>query len=278
MDPVKRLRLVILDACRDNPFTRSMKRTIATRSIGRGLAKVEVVSSDTLIAFAAKAGSTAADGYSQNSPFTTALLHNLATPGLDLRLSLGRVRDEVLKATKGEQEPFVYGSLGGSTVALVPAVQQPAPAAAAPATAPSGNTTEAARRFYEMAERIGTKEAWNQFLSIYPTSPYAGLARAALHKLETEQTKSAARPEPEADKPEVDTKKTDAPAKRPSDKPAAHTKPRQAAKDSSPNADKGGGNIVCGRTGCQEVKPGCRVGRAPEQAHSFAGFSSVVCN
>ena len=62
MDPVKRLRLVILDACRDNPFTRTMKRTMSSRSIGRGLAKVEPLTSDTLIAFAAKAGSTAMDG------------------------------------------------------------------------------------------------------------------------------------------------------------------------------------------------------------------------
>ena len=67
LEQAKRLRLVILDACRDNPFERSMKRTIASRSIGRGLAKVDVLTSDTLIAFAAKAGSTAADGDGANS-------------------------------------------------------------------------------------------------------------------------------------------------------------------------------------------------------------------
>ena len=99
LEPVKRLRLIILDACRENPFTRSMKRTIASRAIGRGLAKVEVVNSDTLIAFSAKAGSTALDGDGKNSPFTTALLNHLATPGLDLRIAFGQVRDDVLKAT-----------------------------------------------------------------------------------------------------------------------------------------------------------------------------------
>jgi uncharacterized caspase-like protein len=67
LDPATRLRLVILDACRDNPFTRSIKRSVNTRSIGRGLAKVEVLTSDTLIAFAAKAGSTAMDGDGKNS-------------------------------------------------------------------------------------------------------------------------------------------------------------------------------------------------------------------
>jgi uncharacterized caspase-like protein len=62
LEQAKRLRFVILDACRDNPFVRSMKRTVGSRSIGRGLAEVRVLTSDTLIAFAAKAGSTAADG------------------------------------------------------------------------------------------------------------------------------------------------------------------------------------------------------------------------
>jgi hypothetical protein len=116
----KRLHLIILDACRDNPFVRSMKRTIPTRSFGRGLAEINVEARDTLIAYAAKAGSTAIDGDGPNSPYTTALVKHLATPGLDVRLALGRVRDEVLRATSSRQEPFVYGSLGGSEIALVP--------------------------------------------------------------------------------------------------------------------------------------------------------------
>ena len=121
LEQAKRLRLVVLDACRDNPFMRSMRRTIGSRSIGRGLAKVEVLTIDTLIAFAAKAGSTAEDGRGSNSPYTTALVKHLATPGLDVRLGFGRVRDEVLRSTKGKQEPVYYGSLGGAEIALVPA-------------------------------------------------------------------------------------------------------------------------------------------------------------
>ena len=62
ISPAKRLRLVILDACRDSPFSEKMKRSVATRSIGRGLAKIEPTTRDTLIAFAAKAGAVAADG------------------------------------------------------------------------------------------------------------------------------------------------------------------------------------------------------------------------
>ena len=105
VEPAKQLRLVILDACRDNPFAKKMKRTIALRAIGRGLAKVEPSSPNTMIAFAAKAGSTASDGDSKNSPFATALVEHLAKPGLDLRKAFGFVRDDVLKATNNTQEP-----------------------------------------------------------------------------------------------------------------------------------------------------------------------------
>jgi len=194
LEPVKRLRLVILDACRDNPFSRTMQRTVGTRSIGRGLAKIEVQTSDTLIAFAAKAGSTATDGDGTNSPFTVALTKNLARPGLDLRLAFGQVRDDVLKATGNRQEPFVYGSLGGSTVSLVPASAQTV--AAAPAAAPTPQSD--IRQDYQLAERIGTKEAWEQFLSVYDKGFYAGLARAARDKLVAEEQRIASQLKAEA--------------------------------------------------------------------------------
>src|SRR3954454_5817750 len=81
IEPAKQLRLVILDACRDNPFAKNMKRTLASRAIGRGLAKVEPSSPNTVIAFSAKAGSTASDGTGKNSPFAKALVDHLAKPG-----------------------------------------------------------------------------------------------------------------------------------------------------------------------------------------------------
>jgi uncharacterized caspase-like protein len=178
ISPAKRLRLVILDACRDNPFSERMKRSAATRSIGRGLAKIEPATRDTLIAFAAKAGAVAGDGDGPHSPFSTALLKHIATPGLDLRLALGRVRDEVLKTTYGRQEPFVYGSLGGETVALLPQPEVPPDPEAAP------------RRDYEFAAQIGTKEAWNSFLAVHSSGIYADFARAALGKLEAAERAS----------------------------------------------------------------------------------------
>ena len=135
VEGAKRLRLIIVDACRDNPFSVSMKRNVATRSASRGLARVEPQASDTLIAYAARAGSTAEDGYGKHSPLTTALLHNLTVPGLDVRLAFGRIRDEVIKITDNRQEPFVYGSLGGGIISLVPQPSQPS--APDPAAGPS---------------------------------------------------------------------------------------------------------------------------------------------
>jgi uncharacterized caspase-like protein len=183
IEPAKKLRLVILDACRDNPFSKNMKRTLATRAIGQGLAKIEPTSPNMLIAYSAKAGSTAADGDGRNSPFTVALSKHLTTPGLDVRRAFGFVRDDVLKTTSNRQEPFVYGSLGGEDVPLVPA-----PAKAAPAPSPQAE----ARRDYELALQIGNKDALNAFLTQYPDGFYASLAKIQLTRFAAEEARLAA--------------------------------------------------------------------------------------
>ena len=184
VEPAKRLRLVILDACRDNPFAKTMKRMVASRAIGRGLAKVEPTSPNTMIAFAAKAGSTASDGDSKNSPFAAALVERLPTPGLDLRKAFGFVRDDVLKNTSYKQEPYVYGSLGGDDVALV--------AAKPTTTGPQASPDDAIRRNYELALQLGTRDGWNVFLAQYPDGFYAGLAKGQLNKITAEETRAAA--------------------------------------------------------------------------------------
>jgi uncharacterized caspase-like protein len=184
IEPAKQLRLVILDACRDNPFAKTMKRTVASRAIGRGLAKIEPTSPNTMIAFAAKAGSTASDGDFRNSPFATALADHLPKPGLDLRKAFGFVRDDVLKATSYKQEPFVYGSLGGDDVALVSAK----PVAAGP----QANPQDAIRRDYELALQLGTRDGWEAFLAQYPEGFYANLAKGQLNKIAAEETRATA--------------------------------------------------------------------------------------
>ena len=185
IEPAKKLRLVILDACRDNPFSTTMKRSISSRGIERGLAKIEPSNPNTLIAYAAKAGSTASDGAGEHSPFTTALLVQLPVPGQDLRKSLGYVRDAVLKATSNKQEPFVYGSLGGDDVALVAA---PARAATVPSQVSALDPDSKLRKDYELAAAVNTKPAWDAFIANYPKGFYADLARAARSKLDAAPT------------------------------------------------------------------------------------------
>lgn len=108
----RKLRLIVLDACRDNPFIPRMRRMMATRAVGRGLAKVEP-EGGTLIAFAARDGQVAQDGTGANSPFAAAFVKLIMEPGLEINMLFRRVRDEVYAATNRKQEPFTYGSLPG---------------------------------------------------------------------------------------------------------------------------------------------------------------------
>lgn len=109
------LRVVILDACRNNPLAQRMQRARATRSISRGsfgdLDEQQLLD-ETLVAYAAAAGTTAADGTGRNSPYTAALLEYLDAP-LELSALFRRVRGRVLETTGGAQRPHEYQSLLG---------------------------------------------------------------------------------------------------------------------------------------------------------------------
>jgi uncharacterized caspase-like protein len=221
----KKLSLIILDACRDNPFIHAAVHATATRSISNRLVGVQPTGSDTLIAYAAKAGSVSYDGLGANSPFTTALVKYLAEPGLDIRIALGKVRDDVLASTGNRQEPFVYGSLGGADISLVPPPAAPAPASAA------ADPIAAVAHEYEMAERVGARRAWESFLVAHSSGFYADLARAQLAKLvvaETEPSSSAKETKERADRlaatrREEEQQRVQAEATRPSVAPDAAT-------------------------------------------------------
>ncbi len=176
-DSAKKLRVIILDACRDNPFTATMRRDslAAKRSISSGLTQVDPSTTDTLIAYAAKAGSTAEDGDGDHSPFTAALLKDLTVPGRDIRIAFGYVKDDVMKATNGRQEPFVYGSLGGGVYSLV----SPPPQGQEPSTAD-------AKADFELVKQINTRKAWDVYLNTYKTGFYADLARGIRDSLPPE--------------------------------------------------------------------------------------------
>jgi hypothetical protein len=104
-------KLVFLDACRDNPLMQT-----ASRSVSRGLAPINV-SEGTLISYSTKDGQVAQDGDGKNSPFTTALIQHLGDPD-DIAVVLRKVREDVLKNTRGRQQPWEYGSLTGGALVL----------------------------------------------------------------------------------------------------------------------------------------------------------------
>ena len=108
-----KLQLVILDACRNNPFVPRMRGTgRQSRSIGSGLTAIEP-ESGVLVAYAARDGTTALDGEttSANSPYADALARHMGEPGLEISLLFRKVRDDVLVKTGKQQEPYTYGSL-----------------------------------------------------------------------------------------------------------------------------------------------------------------------
>ena len=129
IDGAKKLKLVMLDACRDNPFANAASsnpapvavapastpdntRNARTRSVGRGLGEVKVQGA-SLVVYAAKHGQTALDGEGEDSPFAVAVMQRIATPGVEINKLFRLVRDDVMEATAGRQEPYTYGSLPG---------------------------------------------------------------------------------------------------------------------------------------------------------------------
>ena len=131
VDTVRQLGLVIIDACRDDPFEAATVATTSNRRATRGLITrpLEQVKGSTVVAYSAKHGQVAKDGTGDLSPYAIALLRHLPSPGLDINKLLGRVRDEVLSSTMGEQEPFTYGSRGAADIYLVPPQPSPQPPA-----------------------------------------------------------------------------------------------------------------------------------------------------
>jgi uncharacterized caspase-like protein len=109
----KKLKLIVLDACRDNPFARTMRRSVAFRSVSRGLASVRP-EGGVLVVYAAEDGQVAEDGDGKQSPFSEAFVRRLAEPGVEISKLFRLVTADVLKATGNRQRPYQYGSLPGA--------------------------------------------------------------------------------------------------------------------------------------------------------------------
>lgn len=197
----RRLRIVLLDACRNNPFANKIKSP--NRAIGRGLQAVEA-DNDTVIAFAAKDGSVADDGEGKNSPFAQALVHNLPTP-VEIRQLLGQVRDDVRRATGGKQNPYVSQNLGGGAVYLVPPKSpliKPLSSVAGPAPQPMFDPRQIEMSFWESIRNSKSNADFEAYLKQYPNGAYSGLARNRMAKLTTKSPGPlAAAPKPAAPEP-----------------------------------------------------------------------------
>ncbi|MCR9281290.1 MAG: caspase family protein [Rhodobacteraceae bacterium] len=177
------LNVIILDACRDDPFLRKI-RSASGRSrstFKAGLASIEP-DTNTVIGFAAKEGTTASDGAGRNSPYTSALLNHIATPGLDVGQMFRIIRDEVLKETGREQEPFLYGSLSAGTVTLHPndTAVAPLPVSTSSDTKPSvpamGRSAEDAKIAWEAVRDSDVVSDFDVIISAYAGTIYEQLA------------------------------------------------------------------------------------------------------
>ncbi|MET4803380.1 caspase family protein [Bradyrhizobium sp. LB11.1] len=109
----RKVRLVILDACRDNPFAPTMQHTLSLKLVDKGFSNIEP-GAGFMVVYAAKHGETAIDGDNgADSPFSTALAREIKVPKVEIRKLFDIVRDDVWTATKHEQQPFSYGSPPG---------------------------------------------------------------------------------------------------------------------------------------------------------------------
>ena len=108
----RKLRLVMLDACRDNPFAPTMQRTMALKLVDKGLSNIEP-EAGFMVVYAAKHGETALDGEGGDSPFAVALARDIREPRVEVRKLFDIVRDDVWSASKHQQQPFTYGSPPG---------------------------------------------------------------------------------------------------------------------------------------------------------------------
>ena len=128
----RKLAVVVVDACRNDPVSSSLTRGLRQQlggarstSLGKGLARPGFVPPQTLVAYATATGEVAYDGNGRNSPYVEALLRHLKTPDLEVRLLFGKVRDDVARATGDAQLPDIYSSLGGEESFLVPGLPEP---------------------------------------------------------------------------------------------------------------------------------------------------------
>jgi hypothetical protein len=180
-----KVKLVFLDACRDNPFAAKIRSAKATRSVNVQTGLAEMKSGEgTLIAFATGPGQTALDGEAgTNSPFTRALMANIATSGVEIQQAMTKVRAQVNEETNKGQLPWGHTNLIG-TVYLNPVAGGSAiEASNTPAVAP-GPASEVELEFWRSIKDSNKPEELNAYLTNYPNGTFKQLALTRIAKLQ----------------------------------------------------------------------------------------------
>ncbi|MBR1173578.1 caspase family protein [Bradyrhizobium sp. KB893862 SZCCT0404] len=180
-----KVKLVFLDACRDNPFAAKIKSNAATRSVNVGSGLAEMKSGEgTLIAFATGPGQTALDGQEgNNSPFTRALIDNITKPGVEIQQAMTSVRAQVNEETRKGQLPWGHTNLIGA-VYLNPSqttqVANAAPTASGVAPAATSGTDGVELEYWRSVKESNKPEELNAYLAAYPNGQFKALALARL--------------------------------------------------------------------------------------------------
>jgi hypothetical protein len=183
-----KVKLVLLDACRDNPFAAKIRSAATSRSVNVQSGLAEMKSSEgTLIAFATGPGQTALDGQEgTNSPFTRALVANIAKPGVEIQQAMTQVRAQVNEETNKGQLPWGHTNLIGPVYLNPVAVPAEAPLAQAPNTpAPTASTApEVELEFWRSVKDSSKPEELNAYLTNYPNGQFKPLALARIAALQ----------------------------------------------------------------------------------------------
>jgi uncharacterized caspase-like protein len=182
-----KVKLVFLDACRDNPFASKIKPNSATRSLSVQSGLAEMKSGEgTLIAFATGPGQTALDGeVGTNSPFTRALMANIAQPGIEIQQAMTKVRAQVNEETNKNQLPWGHTNLTGSVFLNPAAAPAGVSAEASPApVAATGSASEIELEFWRSIKDSNKPEELNAYLTNYPNGTFKPLALARIAELQ----------------------------------------------------------------------------------------------
>jgi hypothetical protein len=181
-----KVKLVFLDACRDNPFAAKIKAGASTRSVSVQTGLAEMKSGEgTLIAFATGPGQTALDGQEgTNSPFTRALMANITQPGVEIQQAMTMVRAQVNEETKKGQLPWGHTNLIGAVYLNPTAAPAGGPAVASNTPAASSGGSDVELEFWRSIKESNKPEELNAYLTNYPNGQFKSLALARIASLE----------------------------------------------------------------------------------------------